>query len=209
MIKVFLADDHDIVREGLKMIATATEDIEVCGEATNGDDTVARIAESECDVAVIDVNMPGVNGLQLLKTINKLPDPPKIIIFTMYREDSGAVRFLRAGAMGFINKQNPSSILIDAIRKVSGGGRYITPTLADYLFENRIDIERPPHDSLSDREYEVMLLLTQGLRPTDIAGNLKLSRSTINTYVQQIKIKLGVKTIIDVIDYARENELIS
>ena len=205
MIKVCIADDHEIVREGLKRVLADTKDIKVVSEAASMEEAYNSLAREAVDVIILDVNMPGFEGTKSVSNLLARKPGTKIIIFTMYGEDSHAVSFLRAGAYSFINKKLPMQELINAIRKVSSGKRYITPTVAEYLFEYGIDIEKKPHESLSEREYQVFLRLAQQANPTKIAEEMSLSVSTVNTYVQRIKLKLGVRTILQIVDYARSN----
>lgn len=208
MIKVCIADDHEIVRTGLKRILSETGDISIVSEAASVEELMDAIKNSAISVLVLDVNMPGSEGVQTINRILSLKGDIKIVVFTMYNEDSHAVAFLRAGAFAFINKRLQTSELIEAIRKAHSGKRHITQTLAEYLFEQGIDIQKKPHESLSQREYTVFLKLAQGEKSTNIAESMNISVSTVNTFVQRIKTKLGAKTILQIVDYARGNNLV-
>jgi len=208
MIRVLIADDHDIVRTGLHRILEELPDMAVCGEARNGDETL-RLARSERpDVAVLDVNMPGSQGPSLVTALRGASPATQVVLFTMFSEDSHAVGFLRAGASAFINKRRSSEELIRAIRWAAQGRRYITPELADYLFTHQIDLQKAPRDLLSGRELEVIRGLADGLRATEIAARLELSASTVNTFVQRIKAKLGVRTAVEIVEVARGSGLL-
>lgn len=208
MIRVFLADDHTIVREGLRRILEETGDMSVCGEATCAQEVLDRLPRAGCDVAVLDVNMPGSLGTSLVRQIVEGREPPRIVIFTMYPEDGHAVAFLRAGAGAFVSKRHSSLELVEAIRKVHAGKRYITPELADYLFEHQIDLRKDLSELLSDRELEVVRALAEGRRAVDIAAATGVSPSTINTFVHRIKTKLGVRTVVEVVQAARDAGLL-
>lgn len=207
-VRVFVADDHEIVRTGLRRLLDDAPDLTCCGEAADVRELVVRGPAAGWQVLVLDVKLPGSRGPQILPDLLALTPAPRIVVFTMLPEDGHAVAWLRAGASAFLNKKRPSKELLDAVRTVHAGRRYITPTLADHLFENQINLSRAPHELLSDREFEVVRALAGGARSTDLAAELGLAVSTVNTYVQRIKEKLGVKTIVDIVTYARDNDLL-
>jgi two-component system invasion response regulator UvrY len=208
VIRVFVADDHDIVRTGLKRLLDDLPDMMWCGEAACLEDVFDALSRSPVDVVVMDVNMPGGGGPHAVDRLLGLTPAPRIVVFTMYAEDAHAVAFLRAGAGAFISKRRSSAELIEAIRKVHAGGRHITPELADYLFQQQIDVEKPPAELLSERELEVVRSLARGLRATEVAADFSVSTSTVNTYVQRIKAKLGVRTAVEIVEFARANGLL-
>lgn len=208
MIRVFIADDHDIVRSGIKRLVDEFADLTVCGEADDAFSLSELTREAAADVLVLDVNMPGVSGPGTVREIVSLPGTPKVVVFTMYNEDSHAVGFLRAGASAFINKRRSSDELIRAIRKAAEGRRYITPELAEFLFENQIDIQKEPARILSDRELQVVRGLADGQRATEIASELGVSVSTVNTFVQRTKEKLGARTVVEIVQFANDNGLL-
>ncbi len=207
MIRVFIADDHEIVREGLIRLISECRDMTICGDTASGLDVVQRARNEEWDVLVLDLSMPNVNGLEVIQQLKVIKPDIKIVVFTMYDESSHAVRVLRSGAMGFLSKDRPPKEVLDAIRKVYRGGRYITPTLAEYLFERDIDLKKDPHQTMSDREYEVFILLGKGMKPIEIAAQLNLGYSTITTYVHRIKSKLSVHSIGEIVQYAFRHRL--
>jgi len=208
MIRVILADDHDIVRRGLRQLLGDSSDLQVVGEAASLDETLELIGRVPCDVVVLDIGMPGGNGPHAVQRLQALEHAPRIVVFTMYNEDSHAIGYLRAGVGAFINKRRPSHELLEAIRRVHAGGRYITPTLAEYLFEHQIDVQKGPADLLSDREMDVVRALAGGKRATEIASEWNISASTVNTYVQRIKTKIGARTAVEIVDYARTHGML-
>lgn len=208
MIRVFIADDHEVVRDGLRRALADRSDVTPCGEADTVDALFARLPAAHADVLVLDVNMPGSDGPDVVRQVRQAPNAPRVVVFTRFDEDSHAVTYLRAGASAFLSKRRSMSELYAAIKKAWEGGRYITPTLADHLFANQIDIDRAPRDVLSDREFEVVRRLADGARATEIAAELGLSASTVNTYVQRIRTKLGLRTHVEIVEFARDNGLL-
>jgi two-component system invasion response regulator UvrY len=208
MIRVFVADDHDIVRSGLQRLLAEDPEIQICGEASTGSGLVDRARRERPDVVVLDINMPGNDGTKTVRALTQLTPPPAVVIFTMYPEDSHAVAYLRSGAKAFLNKRRSIRELADAIRTVSKGRRYVTPELARYLFEHSIDVEKAASKIFSPRERQVILRLAEGGRAVDIAAETGVSASTVNTYVQRIKEKLGVRSIVEIVEFARDNALL-
>ena len=202
MIRVFITDDHEIVREGLKRIVADTDDMVVCGDAASGEELISRAEQVEWDVLVLDISLPGINGVEVMQRIREMKPDTKIVVFTMYDEASHALRVMRAGARGFLSKGRPPVEVLDAIRKVHAGGRYIPPSLAEYLFEQHVDLKKEPHQNMSGREYEILILLGKGKNTKEIAEQLNVSYSTITTYVHRIKNKLSVKSIGEIVQYA-------
>ncbi|NOZ00778.1 MAG: response regulator transcription factor [Deltaproteobacteria bacterium] len=208
MIRVFIVDDHEIVRTGLRRILGEIPDMTVCGEAAGAEGLIPLLEDEKPDVVILDVHMPGGNNPSLVNRIRLLIPAPGVVVFTMFHEDSHAIAYLRAGAGAYISKSRSSMDLVEAIRKVHGGGRFITPSLAEYLFENQIDINRPPAESLSAGELGVLRALADGKRATEIARETERSVSTVNTFVQRIKTKLGLRTVVEIVQYARDNGLL-
>ena len=157
---------------------------------------------------VLDSRMPGNEGAATVRALRALPHAPRVVVFTTYPEDSHALAYLHAGASAFINKSRPLDDLLTAIRHAAQGRRYITPSLAEYLFELQLDPARPPSELLSAREVEVVRLLAQGKRAKEAAAELRVSASTVYTYVQRVKEKLGVRTTVEVVAFARDNGLL-
>jgi two-component system, NarL family, invasion response regulator UvrY len=207
VIQVFIADDHEIVRNGIRNLIAGRTDMVVCGEADSGDAVIEAADHQTWDVLILDVNMPGCNGFEVIKHLKTHKNCPRIVVFSMYKEDNFAVALIRAGARGFINKKRSPQELIDAVLKVSNGEYYITDAINDYLLENQISLQNEPHESLSAREYEIFLFLLEGKSSVEIAKLLGLSANTIHTFVSRIKVKLGVNSIVDIVKYGQRNQL--
>jgi two-component system invasion response regulator UvrY len=207
MIRVFITDDHQIVRDGLKRIVEDTQDMMVCGDAASGEELLSRAETEDWDVLVLDISLPGVNGLEVMQRLSAIKPETKVVVFTMYDEASHALRVLRAGAKGFLSKARPPAEVLDAIRKVYSGGRYIPSSLAEYLVERDVDLKKEPHQTMSDREYEIFILLVKGKNPKEISEQLSVSYSTVTTYVHRIKQKLSVKSMGEIVQYAFRHRL--
>ena len=209
MIKVIIVDDHLIVREGLKQIISDTSDISVVAEASNGQEAINKIRNNDCDVLLLDISMPGRSGLEILKEIKSELPKLSILILTMHPEEQYAVRVLRAGASGYLTKESAPDELIEAIRKVSDGGKYISSTLAEKLaFNLEVDTGKPFHQTLSDREFEVMCMISSGKTVTEIADEMSLSVKTISTYRTRILDKMRMKTNAELTYYSIKNDLV-
>ncbi len=209
MIKIIIADDHSVVRKGLKQIFEETMDLVVAGEASSGYELLDKVRQEDFDVVILDISMPGKDGLDTLKELkNEKPNLP-VLIFTIYPEEQYAVRVLKAGASGYINKETDPEEIINAIRKVSTGRKYISQFLAELLASNlELSGEAPLHESLSDREFQVMCLIASGKTATDIAKELSLSINTISTYRIRILEKMGMKNNAELTHYAVKNGLV-
>jgi len=210
MLQILVADDHAVVREGVKQILADVSDMVVKGEAKDGPETLEKAMRNDYDVILLDISMPGRNGLEILKEIKvRLPKLP-VLILSMHPEEQYAVRALRAGAAGYLTKASAPQELIGAIRKASRGGKYVTASLAEKLaFELDADTEKPPHETLSNREYQVMLMLASGNTVGEIAEELCLSAKTISTYRTRIMEKMGMKKNAELTLYAVKNNLVS
>lgn len=209
MIKIIIVDDHRIVREGLKQIISDTSDISVVDEASNGQEAINKIRNNDCDVMLLDISMPGRSGLEILKEIKNESPKLSILILTMHPEEQYAVRVLRAGASGYLTKESAPDELIEAIRKVSDGGKYISSTLAEKLaFNLEVDTGKPLHQTLSDREFEVMCMISSGKTVTEIADEMSLSVKTISTYRTRILDKMRMKTNAELTYYSIKNDLV-
>jgi DNA-binding NarL/FixJ family response regulator len=204
MIRVLLADDHSIVRDGLKRILAATPDLQVTGEAASGDAALALVKANDYDVAMLDMSMPGLSGLDLIKRL-KLEKPKlRILVLSMHGEQQYAARALKAGAAGYLNKDSASEQLLGVLRKIAAGGVHIGDAAAAGLLQAG---DKAPHEALSDREFEVMRLLVEGLGPTEIAGRLHLSVKTVSTHKTHILEKLGLGSAAELVRYALEHKL--
>ena len=209
MIKVLIVDDHAIVRQGLKRILAETPDMTVAGEAENGVEALKKTREGEWDVILLDVSMPGRNGVDTLKQIMRENRGGKVLILSMYPEDQYAVRLLKAGAAGYMTKETAPGELVEAIRKVAQGRKYISPALAELLLlELDIDAEKQPHERLSDREYQVFRMLGSGRTASEIASLMSLSVKTISTHRTHILEKMKLKNNAELTLYAIQNGLL-
>lgn len=209
MIRVLLADDHAIVRNGLKEILESTGDIVVAAEATNGHEALARVREIEVDVAVVDLSMPGRSGVELIKLIKAERPKLRLLVLSMHSEEQYAVRAVRAGAAGYLTKESAADELVAAIRRIAGGGAYISPETAERLvLASNTGVEGPPHTQLSNREYEVFRALVAGKSVSDIAGTLNLSVKTISTHKSRILEKMSMSSQADLVRYAMRHNLV-
>ena len=204
MIRVLLADDHQIVRDGLKGILAATSDIAVAGEAADGDAALALVRAHDFDVAMLDLSMPGLAGIDLIKRLKAEKPKLPLLVLSMHGEQQYAARALKAGASGYLTKDSAAEQLVGAIRKLAAGGVHISEAAAASL----VAAERAPHQALSDREFEVLRLLAAGLGPTEIGARLHLSVKTISTHKTRILEKLGLRSTADLVRYALENKLL-
>jgi len=209
MIKILIADDHAVVREGVKQIVSETSDMVVAGEAENGQQVLDLSQTIKEGVILLDIAMPGRGGIDTLKQLKaERPDLP-VLILSMYPEDQYAVRALRAGASGYLTKESAPEELIAAIRKVSGGGKYVSSSLAEKLAVHiERESEKPIHERLSDREYQVVLMLASGRTVKEIADELALSVKTISTHRVRALNKMGMKNNSELTYYAIRKGLI-
>ncbi|HMK43978.1 MAG TPA: response regulator transcription factor [Dissulfurispiraceae bacterium] len=209
MTKILIADDHAMFRHGLRQILEDSPDMAVVGEASNGRDVVDQALEHECDLLLLDINMPGMNGLEALKQLRTLRPRLKVLVLSMYPEGQYAVRALKAGAAGYITKVSASEELIEAIRKISQGGKYVSASLAEQLlFDLDADVERPPHELLSDREFEVLRMIASGKTVSQIADELSLSVKTVSTHRVRMLEKMRMKNNAELTNYAIKHRLI-
>lgn len=209
MIRIIIVDDHAVVRKGLKQIIEEAPDLDVCDEASSGIELLEKITTTNYDVVLLDISMPGKDGLDTLKDIKiKAPNLP-VLIFTVYPEEQYAMRVLKSGAAGYINKECEPEELIKAIRTVSQGRKYVSPELAQILASN-IDgtTTQLDHESLSDREFQVMIMISSGKTVKDIANELNLSVNTISTYRIRILEKMKLKNNAELTRYAIKNDLV-
>jgi two-component system, NarL family, invasion response regulator UvrY len=204
MIRVLIADDHPIVRQGLRQILAETGDIEVKAEASAGQEVLEKIRRHPVDAVVLDLSMPGTSGLDTLKQIKEERPRLPVLVLSIHPEDQYAVRALRAGASGYLTKSSAPEALVTAIRKLAGGGRFITPSLGEKLAEslqNPLD-GKPLHETLSDREFEVFRLIAKGKTVGEAAQILFISPKTVSTYRHRILEKTGLKTTAELMRYA-------
>lgn len=209
MLRVLVADDHAIVRQGLKSILTEEFSLLVFGEARNSQELLSQITKDSWDIVILDITMPGRSGLDVLKEIKQSYPKIPVLVLSMHPEDQFAVRVLKAGAAGYLTKENVPEEMVKAVRKVLGGGKYVSSSLAEKLaFDLEMDTGRPPHESLSDREYQVMCMIASGKTVKEIAEELVLSVKTISTYRARILEKLNMRTNAELTHYAVKNRLV-
>ncbi len=208
MIRVVIADDHTILREGLKQLLEAADDLSVVGEAGNGHDVLREVRSREFDVLLLDMSMPGKSGMELIKQVKAERPKLRILVLSMHEEHQYAVRAIRAGASGYLTKESASALLVTAIRKVAGGGAFISAEVAEQLALSAMPhAEGPPHTTLSDREYQVFRLLVAGAAVTQIAAQLNLSTKTVSTHKARLMEKLGIDNPADLVRYADKHGL--
>jgi DNA-binding NarL/FixJ family response regulator len=209
MIKILIADDHAVVRRGLKQILGEEPDMAVFGEARNAEEVLKNVREQNWDIVILDITMAGRSGLDVLKELKHTRPKLPVLFLSIHPEDQYAVRVLKAGAAGYMTKESAPEELVKAIRKVLRGGKYISPSLAEKLaFDLETDSEKPLHESLSDREYQVMCMIASGKTVKDIAEALYLSVKTISTYRERILGKMKMKTNAELTHYAIKNRLV-
>jgi two-component system, NarL family, invasion response regulator UvrY len=209
MIKVIVVDDHAVVREGLKRIISENPGMAVTGEAGDGHEAMKVIQSGACDVVLLDITMPNKNGLDVLKELHAESPRLPVLVLSMHPEDQYAVRVLRAGAAGYLTKESAPAKLVQAIRKVVRGGKYVSPTLAEKLVYNLdSDLSKAPHEVLSDREYQVLCMIGSGKTVSMIAEELSLSVKTISTYRVRVLEKLNMKNNAELTHYAIKEGLV-
>ncbi|AZG09537.1 DNA-binding response regulator [Pigmentiphaga sp. H8] len=209
MIRLVLADDHAIVRSGLRQIAQAEEGISVVGEAADCGDLLDVLRKTEADVVLMDISMPGKNGLEGLKQVRERWPRIAVLMLSMYPEDQYAVRSVKAGAAGYLHKNSPPETVIAAIRAVARGKKYITPELAEQLATHLSQgDERPPHELLSDREYQTMVMIASGRTLTQIAEEISLSPKTVSVYRARLLEKMKLKNNAELTHYALKHKLV-
>ena len=209
MIRLLVADDHAIVRRGLRQIVAEARDLTVAGEAATAEEVLSRVGERSWDVVILDLSLPGGNGLDLLSEVKRRrPDLP-VLILTVHSEEQYAVRALRAGAAGYLTKESAPEQLVEAVRKVVSVGKYVSPAVAERLAYNLgRDADQPPHETLSDREYQVLRMVASGQTVSEIAEALSLSVKTVSTYRTRILEKMGMRTNAELTHYAIKNRLV-
>jgi two-component system, NarL family, invasion response regulator UvrY len=208
MIRVVVVDDHPVVRKGLVQILAAESDINIAGEAVDTAAALDVLGKSEVDVLVLDVMMPGRSGLEFLKELKQLYPRMPVLILSQYPEDQMAVRAIRSGAAGYLTKDSAPEQLVEAVRRVHGGRKYLTAQTAELLAESVESGQEKPHESLSDREFDVFRRLAGGQSVSDIAADLNLSVKTVSTYRARVLEKMAMRSNADITRYAIQNQLI-
>ncbi len=210
MIRVLIADDHTIVRDGLKQILAETGDLVVAGEAVDGHDVLRKVREQDWDVLVLDMSMPGRSGIELIKQIKAEKPKLPILVLSMYQEEQYALRALRAGASGYLTKDTDAAQLIAVIRKIASGGVYLSGAMAERMAMSLIPAsDSLPHTALSDRELSVFEMLVSGKSVTEIAERLCLSVKTVSTHKTRILQKMNMSSTAELVHYAVKHGLIS
>jgi DNA-binding NarL/FixJ family response regulator len=209
MISIFIADDHAIVRSGLKQIVATTTDIAVIGEAAHGAEVVEKLRACHVDLLLLDMTMPGISGVDLIRRVRAEQPALPILVLSIHNEGQVVSRALRAGATGYVTKDSDLEVLLAAIRKLAAGGRFIDPKLVDAIVFDAPLSDGPPHEILSDREFQVLQMLAAGSSINDIADALSLSAKTISTHKMRLMQKLGLNNNSEVIRYAVRHGLVT
>jgi DNA-binding NarL/FixJ family response regulator len=209
MIRIVVADDHTIVREGLKQLLSAASDLSVIGEAQNGHEVLERVRALDFDVLLLDMSMPGKSGIELIKQVRAEKPKLRVLVLSMHEEEQYAVRAIKAGASGYLTKDSASAQLVSAIRKVAAGGAFITDSVAQQLVLGAMpQSDGPPHAALSDREFQVFRELVSGKAVSDIAAELNLSVKTVSTHKARILQKMNMSNPAELIRYAIHHRLV-
>jgi DNA-binding NarL/FixJ family response regulator len=209
MIRIVVADDHTIVREGLKQLLSAAPDLSVVGEAQDGREVLERVRGLDFEVLLLDMSMPGKSGIELIKQVRAEKPKLRVLVLSMHEEEQYAVRAIKAGASGYLTKDSASAQLVSAIRKVAGGGAFITESVAQQLALGAMpQTEGPPHSALSDREFQVFRELVSGKAVSDIAAELNLSVKTVSTHKARIMRKMNMSNPAELIRYAIHHRLV-
>lgn len=208
-IKILLVDDHHLIREGLKKILLSEQEFEIAGEFKEAIPAILFIAQNDVDLLILDINLPDKSGLDVITEIKETKAGLKILVLSAYPEEQYAERVFRAGAMGYVSKDSASDELLAAVKKIISGGRYVSSKLAD-MISTRLDFDlnKKLHEKLSEREFQIMILIAKGISQADIAVQLSLSPTTINTYRTRILDKLKLKSNAEMIHYAIRNNLV-
>jgi two-component system invasion response regulator UvrY len=207
--RIIVADDHVVVRKGILQVLQGADDVKVEGEASSGPELLDKLRKEKWDALIMDLHMPGISGMDLLRQVHAIRPGLPVLILTVQPEDLYARRLLQAGASGYLTKESLVDELLVAVRKVCSGKRYVSESLAEQLaFAMDSSSERAPHESLSDREFEVLRLLASGMTPTEIADKLCLSVKTVSTYRTRVLEKMSMKTNADLMRYALKAGLV-
>jgi DNA-binding NarL/FixJ family response regulator len=209
IVSIVIADDHAFLREGIKKTIQDEIDMKIVGEASNANEAMAIIKDLEPDVVIMDISMPGKSGLEVLKDLKAMKKKYRILILSMHPEDRFAIRALKAGAAGYLTKESAPDELVKAIRTVLTGRKYVSKALAEKLADILSDdMDKQPHELLSDREYEVFIKIASGKKAVDIASEISISVHTVNTYRARILEKLNMNSNVELTQYAMHNNLI-
>jgi|SRR6185295_14091772 two-component system invasion response regulator UvrY len=210
MIRILIVDDHAVVRQGVKQVVHGCFEKATVGEAKNAEEMLEQLRKSKWDVLILDIGLPGRSGLDVLGDIKKISPKLPVLALSAYPEDQLAIRVLKAGASGYLSKESASEELVNALKKVLAGGRYVSTGLAERLAITLEDnLDKLPHETLSDREYQIMCMLASGKTTTEIARELLLSPTTISTYRARVFRKLHLKKRSQLVQYALHHRLIT
>lgn len=208
MLKILLVDDHAVVRSGIRKFLEATQDVEIVAEAGTGTEALERVRDQPWDVVLLDISLPDLDGLEVLKRIKRDRPELPVLIFSMYAEDDFALPAFNAGATGYLGKDSPPTQILNAIQTVASGASYVSPTLAGRLLAGTVPAgKRHPHDNLSRREMEVLLMLSKGIPLTKIGEQLHLSVKTVSTYRSRVLEKLNVLSNAELTRYVLQHKL--
>jgi two-component system, NarL family, invasion response regulator UvrY len=208
MIKVIVVDDHPVVRRGLKQIIEDEPDMKVAGEAKNAGECFSLVQKTDCTLVLLDITLPDRNGFDVLKQLKyEYPNLP-VIILSVHSEEQYGLRFIKAGASGYLMKEGAPEELVKAIRKVTAGGKYISASLAEKLVSYLDACDKPPHENLSDREFQILCMIAQGKSLKNIADELCIGEKTVSTYRSRIMEKMKMCTNADLTRYALENHFV-
>ncbi|MDO8813710.1 MAG: response regulator transcription factor [Gallionella sp.] len=209
MIRIMIADDHAIVRQGLARILEKSGEMQIVAEHDNGADALNWLRDNDCDIALLDISMPGMNGIDLLKQLREEKPKLPVLVISIYAEDQYAVRIIKAGASGYLTKGCSPATLMKAVNRIISGNKYISPAVAEMLANEIGDThEKLPHKILSDREYQILLLLASAKTIAEIADILVLSGKTISTYRNRILLKMHLRNNAELMRYAVDNHLV-
>jgi DNA-binding NarL/FixJ family response regulator len=208
MIKVIIVDDHPVVRRGLKQIIGDEPDMEVTGEAENAGECFSLVQKTECSLVLLDITLPDRNGFDVLKQLKYEHPNLAILILSVHSEDQYGLRLIKAGASGYLMKEGAPEELVKAIRKVNAGGKYVSESLAEKLVSHLDASDKPPHDNLSDREFQILCMIAQGKSLKSIASELYVSEKTVSTYRARILEKMKMSTNSDLVRYALDHYLV-
>ncbi len=207
-MKVFIADDHELIREGLKKVLQKESDIFVVGEAGNVSELFGQLSEKEVEIIILDISMPGRSGLDSISELKTIYPKINILVLSMHPEERFAVRALKAGASGYMTKESAAQELVKALRRIYSGHKYVSPSLAEYLALEIGSNNKQLHENLSNREFEIMIMISQGKSVGDIAEELSLSVNTITSYRSRVLEKMNMKTNAEIIRYALKHQLV-
>jgi two-component system, NarL family, invasion response regulator UvrY len=209
MLRILLCDDHPILREGLKKILLQQSDIKVVDEAGSGAEMLEKSATSRYEVIILDITLPDMNGLDVLKNLQAAGATAGVLVLSMHPEEQYATRALKAGAAGYLQKESAPAELVNAVRRIARGGKYVTESLAEKLaFDLQGGMDKAPHEVLSDREYQVLCMIASGKGIKEIALELGLSAPTVATYRSRVMTKLGLSSTVDLVRYALAHKLV-